>query len=389
MSKTNAPAAPAKTAMQTQQSPAEESFSNLRQLLDKSKGQLAKVLPNVMDAERAMRIALTVCQRQPQLLECHPLSVVACVMLAGELGLELSGPLGQCFMIPRKNKHTKRLEATFQVGYRGFQKLAYNSGKVISLPMRAVYSNDDFDISYGTDSRIHHKPCVKGDRGVPIGYYCIANLSPMGQDFEYMSHPDMVKHRAKYAEENPIWDTDFEPMALKTVVRKLCKRLPVSAQLVKAAGYDEFEETANVRRLTPVNSSDQMAQATMSRLSTLKEKLADDNLSDFLPADAAARLEEPTPQQEPPAKQVEPTPSTAATAATPTTQAPTTPPPQQPANLFITDSTRNEIAKLRTKLGWSDKQFHSYLSEWAVQSIDDLTEANGLEVVEAMSHLGK
>jgi recombination protein RecT len=266
------------------QDPNKEQFDTLRAILERSKQQIAKAMPSKMDVDRLIRISLTVCQRQPKLLQCHPVSIVGCTMLAAELGLELSGPLGQAYMVPRRNKNAGgRLEATFQVGYRGFYHLAYNSGRVSSFQPRVVHANDEFFVSYGTNSEIQHRPKMTGDAGPAVGYYCVVNLLPSGQDFEYMTHQQMLEHRKRFAADNQIWDSDFEPMALKTVVRRVCKRLPVSTTLVKAALFDEYEEAG----VTTYQTGGNMADATANKLTALRDKLAESGIENMLPEEAA------------------------------------------------------------------------------------------------------
>lgn len=248
-------------------------FTTLRSMLDKQKEEIAKALPAQMDVEKMIRVALTAVHKTPALLKCDPLSIVGCVMQAAELGLELSGVLGQCYMVPRYNKHIGMDAASFQVGYRGFQTLAYRSGKVQAFPLRVVYERDKFTVAYGTSHYIIHEPFLDGDPGKVRAFYAVLKFTGGGEaDFEVMSIQQMEAHRDKYRSTKGVgpWDTNFEEMGKKTVCRRLAKRAPVSTDLVQAAVLDEYGEAGLDQRLTDGGTT---AEATKARLEMLKDRI--------------------------------------------------------------------------------------------------------------------
>jgi recombination protein RecT len=222
-----------------------KAFQTLNNLLQQSKEQIARALPKHMTPERLIRMAVTAFQRTPALQECSPLSIVGCVIQAGELGLDLSGPLGQAYMVPYFNKHTRQKEAQFQIGYRGLVKLAFNSGKVSYFNAHEVCENDSFYFEQGTSQRLVHRPVLVG-RGEVIAYYSVIRMKDGASDFEVLSLEDVRKHRDRYSKsadraDSP-WQTAFDEMAKKTVIRRLAKRAPVSAELQTAASLDEMAE---------------------------------------------------------------------------------------------------------------------------------------------------
>lgn len=207
--------------------------------------ELSKVLPANLKPERMIRQVLTLASKNPALLECSPVSVWAGLVQAAELGLEMSGVLGQAYLVPRWNSKKRCKEATFQIGYRGLSTLAYRSGMVLVLQTRIVYENDDFQVSYGSMPLINHHPYMGPDPGKPVAYYAVAKLKAGGEDFEVMSIEQVQAHRMKYSppsDRQSTWDTNFDEMALKTPLRKLCKRLPLSADVIQAAVADEYGE---------------------------------------------------------------------------------------------------------------------------------------------------
>ena len=216
----------------------------LRQLLLSCKGQIALALPKYMTADRMIRVAVTACKVTPELLECSPMSIVSCVMRAAELGLELSGPLGQAYLVPFRNKHSGgHKEAQLLIGYRGMQQLAFRSGLVSNFPAHVVREGDDFRYQYGTHQFLHHVPKAKPDAKVTHVYAAI-NLLSGATDFEVMTFEELQAHKRKYVRGKSLktWDENFEEMAKKTLVRKLAKRVPVSVEMQTAAAVDEQAE---------------------------------------------------------------------------------------------------------------------------------------------------
>jgi recombination protein RecT len=234
----------------------------IRDLLDRSKGQIALALPKHLTPERMVRVAMTTVLKTPQLLECSPLSIVACVIQASELGLELSGPLGHAYLVPYFNKHTKQKEAQFQIGYRGLIDLAYRSGKVITFCSRVVYKNDKFRFAYGTEASIAHEPTLD-DPGEPIAVYAVVKTKDGGVDFEVMSKTQIDAHRQRYSKQTSDyspWVTAWEEMAKKTPMRRLAKRVPLSVELVSAAVADEYGEVGAIGDVVNVSAPERITE---------------------------------------------------------------------------------------------------------------------------------
>ena len=205
--------------------------------LKRMEGEIAKALPRHMTPERLARVALTTIRTTPKLLECNINSLMAAVMQAAQLGLE-PGLIGQCYIIPYGK------EATFIVGYKGMIDLARRSGNIESIYAHSVYENDSFDIEYGLEQKLAHKPNFEGDRGKFKGAYMVAKFKDGGYYFEYMPKSDIDKRRARSkASGSGPWVTDYEEMAKKTVIRHAFKYLPISIEVMKSMEQDETIKT--------------------------------------------------------------------------------------------------------------------------------------------------
>ncbi len=215
--------------------PGKDPAATVRQMLMRMGPEIQKALPKHMDADRLARISLTVIRQTPKLLECTPVSLMAAIMQAAQLGLE-PGLLGHCYIIPYKK------EATFQIGYKGMIDLCRRSGDFQSIYAHEVHENDYFEYCYGLHKDLKHKPAMD-ERGNVIGYYACYHLKDGGYDFMFMSKSDVEVHRARYS---PAWNkgfspwaTEFDEMAKKTVIKKLLKYAPVSIEIQKQIAQDE------------------------------------------------------------------------------------------------------------------------------------------------------
>src|SRR5215831_18203584 len=134
--------------------------------------QLAAALPRHLTPQQIVRQAMTLLRTTPKLCECSQFSVLSGIFKAAELGLALSGPLGQAYLVPRWNSKLRCTEATFQIGYKGILQLAYRSSKVKKIEMRTRRANDHFVLRLGTQSHIDHVPNLDNP-GEPVGYYTV------------------------------------------------------------------------------------------------------------------------------------------------------------------------------------------------------------------------
>lgn len=84
--------------------------------------EIRRALPAVLTPERFIRMALSAINNTPELANCTPMSFIAALINAAQLGIEPNTPLGQAYLIPYKNKGI--LECQFQLGYKGLIDLA-------------------------------------------------------------------------------------------------------------------------------------------------------------------------------------------------------------------------------------------------------------------------
>lgn len=204
--------------------------------------EIAKALPSVITPERFTRIALSAISSNRDLANSTPHSFVAALMTAAQLGLEVNTPLGHAFLIPYKNyKKGGIIETQFQLGYRGLIDLAYRSGEIAIIQAHTVYENDLFEYEYGLNPVLRHVP-AKIDRGAPAYFYGMFKLKDGGYGFNVASYEETREHGKKYSKtfnKGP-WQTNFEEMAMKTVLKRALKYAPLKSDFVKQLNADEM-----------------------------------------------------------------------------------------------------------------------------------------------------
>jgi recombination protein RecT len=184
--------------------------------------------------DRVVRIALTEFRMNTSLQKCSQDSIIASLIQACQLGLEIGGTLGQVYLIPYSGK------CTIMLGYRGMIELAYRSGLVTSIQPHTVYEKDEFSIEEGTEPKIIHKRNLE-DAGAIKGYYVVAKLKEGGTVSKYMSVKEIEKVQKDHSKSANIWEKHYDAMALKTVMRSLFKWLPLSIEMTQAIELETQE----------------------------------------------------------------------------------------------------------------------------------------------------
>lgn len=214
--------------------------------------EIGKALPSQVGPERFQRICMTALTQNSELAKCTPASFIGAVLTAAQLGLDPNTPLGHAYLIPYGGK------CTFQIGYRGMIELARRSGEIAMIKAHSVHKNDFFRYTLGLNPTLEHEP-AEGDRGPVVAYYAFYKTKDGDFDFEVMTKAEVEQHRATYskARKSP-WNTEFDAMAKKTVLKKVLKYAPLSTEIMRRMATDESVKTFN-----PAAEDDSMKDLTL------------------------------------------------------------------------------------------------------------------------------
>jgi len=237
--------------------PIAKKIESVRDMFETRKGELAKLLPQHIPADRLVRCAIDAIITNPKLLDCTKISLYGALLECASLGLE-PGVAGQCWIIPYGQK------ATFIPGYRGLAQLAYRSLKVQGIMARVVYAKDRFSYKM-FPPELEHEAERSSDRGERVAAYSAVMMDGMWFWHVMEAHEiERIKRRSAAAQkkESP-WNhpEDESEMWKKTVFKQHAKLLPMSVEdrsLARAiqladqaeSGLDQHLEVAEVEEST-------------------------------------------------------------------------------------------------------------------------------------------
>lgn len=226
-----------KTFNQTITNPATQKY--LDELLHERKGQFVNNLTALV-------------ANKGELQECEPYTLMFAALKATALNLPIEPSLGMAHVIPFKNKKRGVTEAQFQLGYKGFQQLALRTGQYKHINTTEVRQGEivkrnrltgEIDFNFIEDDAKRLQTPV-------IGYVNYFKLLNGFESTFYMSRDEMEAHAMRYSQtykstigyikEQSKWTTDFDAMAMKTVIKlNLSKNGVLSVELADAIRADQ------------------------------------------------------------------------------------------------------------------------------------------------------
>lgn len=224
---------------------------------------VARYSKNLIKDERAQefmaRVSLIV-RQEPKLGEAirqNPDSFVTAMMACVQLDLMPNTPQEFAYILPYNDRRFG-LMAKFQIGYRGLRELAYRSGTVKSLSGEIVFEGDTFDVEFGTDRKLVHKPNFNVDRtdfSKATHAYIVATMSNDEKLFFVMTRAEIEKIREDTKARNggkdtPAWVKWWDQQALKTVLKRATKMLPSSTKDNRLAFAAQIDSLAEAGKLT-------------------------------------------------------------------------------------------------------------------------------------------
>lgn len=264
-----------------------------------------QALPQHLNPDRMLRVALTALRATPKLVQTTPASFFGALVASAQLGLEVNTPLQHAFLVPYEDKKNDVVICQLIVGYMGYIDLAYRSGRVLNIRADAVKQGDVFEYELGLEPKLIHKPTgvdrdaekFSGEKLTHV--YGVARLKDADPVFLVMSRALVERYRARSrarSSSSP-WQTDFEEMAKKTVIRQLRKWIPQSPEMAHAAALDERAELgrSQLPALPPEVLDGLLSEGLIdpSQLDTEGEEVVDPTTGVVTPAPAAVVAQAP------------------------------------------------------------------------------------------------
>lgn len=215
-----------------------------------NKKTLDAIIPAHLGGDRFLRLLVGAIRKNPALTQCTPGSFINSVLTATSLGLEIRP--NSAYLIPFGQ------ECQLLIDYRGKMDLARRSGKIGVINAKLVHAHDEFSYGFDPDrgERFEFKPRLWMDENgtrIPIDPTALGPVilgfawaEIIGSKFfqaTYMLHHEIEAIRKRSPsvrrQKSSPWDTDWEQMALKTVIHRLCKFLPQSPELALSQDVDD------------------------------------------------------------------------------------------------------------------------------------------------------
>ena len=218
------------------------------------RSEYATLVPSHINADQWVRLAMGAIRGDKKLEQAAQNDVgvfLRELKIAARLGLEPGTE--QFYITRRKSKaHGGREIIKGIVGYQGIVELIYRAGAASSVIVEAVRENDKFQYVPGRDERpVHEIDWFGGDRGTLVGVYAYAVMKDGATSKVVVLNRHKVmalkaKSDSKHSEYSP-WNTDEEPMWLKSAVRQLAKWVPTSAEYRREQLRAEAEVAAEAQ----------------------------------------------------------------------------------------------------------------------------------------------
>lgn len=176
----------------------------------------------------------------PKLAKCDPTSLLNACMKAAALDLIIDQNLGFAYVIPYKD------QAQFQIGWRGFVQLALRTNQYKKINVGVVKEGEmkGFDGITGEYEVEWEQDLEKRENLPMIGCIAYVELTSGYSKAFYMTKEELENHARTYSKSYKLsdskWKTQFEAMAMKTVLKMLLGKYGVlSTEMQEAIRVDQ------------------------------------------------------------------------------------------------------------------------------------------------------
>lgn len=186
---------------------------------------------------------LQVVNSNDMLAKSDPATVFTAACMAATLNLPINNSLGFAYIVPFNNRKAGRVEAQFQLGYKGFVQLAQRTGQFKRINACPIYDGDTEESIYERLTAFLPKQPSSNNK---IGYVAYFSLINGFEAHLSMTMQEIEAHAKKYSQSYKsgygIWKDNFDAMAQKTVIKLLLSKqapLSIDTPLAQAVEADQ------------------------------------------------------------------------------------------------------------------------------------------------------
>lgn len=216
-----------------------------------------------------------------KLSKVDSMSVINSAMVAASLDLPINKNLGYMWLVPYKNT------ATPQIGYKGYIQLAMRTGQYKSLNAVVVHEGE-FEGWNPLTEEIKYDPDKRSSDKV-IGYIGYFRLLNGFEKTVFWTRDQIDQHRQRFSkmssgsQPSSVWKSDFDAMALKTVLRNLLSKWgPMSTEMSEALTNDENtpEESQDAVDIEAEETASQTTEDLLAEYQAKQESGKDGEVDD-------------------------------------------------------------------------------------------------------------
>lgn len=157
----------------------------------------------------------------------NPISAQNAIINVAAIGITLNPASKLAYLVPRDGG------VCLDISYMGLLHIAQQAGSILWGQCKLVHANDTYE-SNGLDKAPTHKYQAFGERGSIVGGYCTVKTPDGDYLTEEMSLADIKKVAATSKAKKGPWQTFWEEMARKTIVKRASKYWPKVDRLDRA-----------------------------------------------------------------------------------------------------------------------------------------------------------
>jgi len=240
-----------------------------------------------MDFKREVGFAMQALNKNNYLAGADRNSILESVYNVALTGLTLNPMLDQACLVPRKVKGV--LKCTLEPTYKGMITKMIDLGQATDVYAHVVYDTCEFDLLYGTEQGIHHKPhfALGKPKGNEIGAYAVAVLPGGEKKYEFLTKErldDIMKTSESWKSDQKkgtnysLWTGPHrEEMMKKSAVKALWKYMPknqVAEQFGKVIQLDNEGESYSMNSAMQQEAAQQKQNKAQNMITKATEKVA-------------------------------------------------------------------------------------------------------------------
>ncbi|EAD6849642.1 recombinase RecT [Listeria monocytogenes] len=199
-------------------------------------------------APQFMTSLLNIYNGDTNLQKVDPMSVVTSAMVAATLDLPIDKNLGYAWIVPYGNK------AQFQLGYKGYIQLALRTGQYKAINVIEVREGELIKWNRLTEELELDLDATESDE--VIGYCGYFRLINGFEKTVYWTKAEVEAHKKKFSKSGMVWNSDWDAMAKKTVLRNLLSKWGILSIDMQTAVTSDEADPQELKEVTDISEQE-------------------------------------------------------------------------------------------------------------------------------------